>query len=105
MKIPVVTFPTTSIWVCYTKMADQGIEIVVIQDSDLGLGAQKYFHFSVEESQAGIKIAGRNINICVGPGKSNLPLELRRKAGRILQTRILDWVAMIFSRGSSRSRD
>ena len=47
MKIPVVTFPTTSIWVCYTKMADQGIEIVVIQDSDLGLGAQKYFHFSV----------------------------------------------------------
>ena len=47
MKISVVTLPTTSIWVCYTKMEDQGIEIVIIQDSDLGLGAQKYFHFSV----------------------------------------------------------
>ena len=47
IKIPVITPPTTSNWVCYTKMADQGIEILIIQDSDLELGTQEYFQFSV----------------------------------------------------------
>ena len=47
IKSPVVTPPTTSNWVCYNKMADQGIEILIIQDSDLELGTQKYFQFSV----------------------------------------------------------
>ena len=47
IKIPVVTPPTTSNWVCYTKMADQEIEILIIQDSYLGLGIQEYFQFSV----------------------------------------------------------
>ena len=47
IKIPVITPPTTSNWVCYTKMADQGIEILIIQDSDLELGTQKYFQFSI----------------------------------------------------------
>ena len=47
IKIPVITPPATSNWVCYTKMADQGIEILIIQDSDLGLGTQKCFQFSV----------------------------------------------------------
>ena len=47
IKIPVVTPPTTSNWVCYTKMADQGTEILIIQDSDPELGTQKYFWFSV----------------------------------------------------------
>ena len=47
IKIPVITPPTISNWVCYTKMADQGIEILIIQDSDLGLGTQEYFQFSV----------------------------------------------------------
>ena len=44
---PVVTPSTTSNYVYYTKMADQGIEILIIQDSDLGLGTQKYFQFRV----------------------------------------------------------
>ena len=43
IKIPVIIPPITSNWVCYTKMADQGIEILIIQDSDLGLGTQEYF--------------------------------------------------------------
>ena len=47
IKIPVITPPATSNWVCYTKMADQGIEILIIQDSDLELGAQEYFQFTV----------------------------------------------------------
>ena len=47
IKISVVTPPTTSNWACYTKMADQGIEILIIQDSDLGLETQKYLKFSV----------------------------------------------------------
>ena len=47
IKIPVVTPPTTSNWVCYTKMADQQIEVLIIQDSDLGLGTQECFQFSV----------------------------------------------------------
>ena len=47
IKIPVITPPTTSNWVCYTKMADQGIEILIIQDSDLELGTQEYFQLSV----------------------------------------------------------
>ena len=46
-KIPVIPPPATSNWVCYTKMADQGIEILIIQGSDLGLGTQEYFQFSV----------------------------------------------------------
>ena len=44
---PVVTPSTTSNYVYYTKMADQGTEILIIQDSDLGLGTQKYFQFRV----------------------------------------------------------
>ena len=47
IKIPVITPPTTSNLVCYTKMADQGTEILIIQDSDLGLGTQEYFQFNV----------------------------------------------------------
>ena len=47
VKIPVITPPTTSNWICYTKMADQGTEILIIQDSDLELGTQKYFQFGV----------------------------------------------------------
>ena len=47
IKIPVITPPTTFNWVCYTKTADQGIEILIIQDSDLELGTQEYFQFSV----------------------------------------------------------
>ena len=46
IKILFVT-PTISNWVCYTKMADRGIEVLIIQDSDLGLGTQEYFQFSV----------------------------------------------------------
>ena len=46
-KIPTVTPPTTSNWVSYTKMADQGIEILIIEDSDIGLGTQEHFQFSV----------------------------------------------------------
>ena len=47
IKIPAIIPPTTSNWVCYTKMADQEIEILIIQDSDLGLGTQEYFQFRV----------------------------------------------------------
>ena len=47
IKIPVIFPPATSNWVCYNKMADQGIEILIIQDSDLELAAQEYFPFSV----------------------------------------------------------
>ena len=39
-KIPVIPPPATSNWVCYTKMADQGIEILLIKDSDLELGTR-----------------------------------------------------------------
>ena len=46
VKIPVIT-PIPSSWVCYTKMGDQEIEILIIQNLDLGLGTQKYFQFSV----------------------------------------------------------
>ena len=46
-KIPVIPPPATTNWVCYNKMADQGIEILIIQGSDLGLGTQEYFQFSV----------------------------------------------------------
>ena len=46
-QVPIITPPTTSNWVCYIKMADQGIEILIIQDSDLELRTQKYFQFSV----------------------------------------------------------
>ena len=46
-KIPDIPPPATSNWVCYTKIADQGIEILIIQGSDLGLGTQEYFQFSV----------------------------------------------------------
>ena len=47
IKIPVIPPPATSNWVRYNKMADQGIEILIIQGSDLGLGTQEYFQFSV----------------------------------------------------------
>ena len=47
IKILVITPPTTSDWVCYIKMADKGTEILIKQDSDLGLGTQTYFQFSV----------------------------------------------------------
>ena len=47
IKIPVFPPPATSNWVCYNKMADQGIEILNIQGSDLGLGTQEYSQFSV----------------------------------------------------------
>ena len=46
-QVPIITPPTTSNWVCYIKMADQGIEILIIQDSDPEVGTQKYFQFSV----------------------------------------------------------
>ena len=47
IKIPVIPPPATTNWVCYNKMADQGIEILIIQGSDLGLRTQEYFQFSV----------------------------------------------------------
>ena len=47
IKILVITPPTTSDWVCYIKMADQGTEILIKQDSDPGLETQTYFQFSV----------------------------------------------------------
>ena len=47
MSIPVIPPPVTTNWVCYNKMADQGIKILIIQSSDLGLGTQEYFQFSV----------------------------------------------------------
>ena len=47
IKIPVIPPPATTNWVCDNKMADQGIEILIIQGSDLGLGTQEYFQFSV----------------------------------------------------------
>ena len=47
INIPVIPPPAISNWVCYNKMADQEIEILIIQGSDLGLGTQKYFQFSV----------------------------------------------------------
>ena len=51
--IPVITPPTTANWVCYTKMAGQGIEILIIQGSDLALGTQEYFQFSVSSPSWG----------------------------------------------------
>ena len=47
IKIWAVTPPITSSWVCYTKIGDQEIDILNIQNSDLGLGNQNYFQFSV----------------------------------------------------------
>ena len=47
IKTPVIPFPATTNWVCYNKMADQGIEILIVQGSDLRLGTQKYSQFSV----------------------------------------------------------
>ena len=47
IKTPVIPSPATTNWVCYNKMADQGIEILIIQGSDLGLGTQEYFQFSL----------------------------------------------------------
>ena len=41
IKTPVIPSPATTNWVCYNKMADQGIEILIIQGSDLRLGTQK----------------------------------------------------------------
>ena len=46
IKIPVISPPAAN-WVRYNKTADQGIEILIIQGSDLGLGTQEYFQFSV----------------------------------------------------------
>ena len=39
-KFQLSLLPITSNRFCYTKMADQGIEILFIQDSDLELGTQ-----------------------------------------------------------------
>ena len=47
IKIPVATLPTTSNWVGFTKMTDKEIEILIIKDSDPGLGTQEYFQFGV----------------------------------------------------------
>ena len=47
IKTPVIPSPATTNWVCYNKMADQGIEILIIQGLDLRLGTQEYFQFSV----------------------------------------------------------
>ena len=41
-KVAVVTSPTTSNWILCTKLVDQGIEILINQDSDPGLGTQIY---------------------------------------------------------------
>ena len=44
IKITVILPPATTNWVCYNKMDwSQGIEILIIQGSDLGLGTQQYF--------------------------------------------------------------
>lgn len=53
IKILVISPPTTSDWVCYIKMADQGTEILIKQDSDPGLGTQIYFQFSVYSPNGG----------------------------------------------------
>ena len=50
IKIPVVTPPTTFNWVSYTNMADQGIEVLIKEDSDLGLATQKNLQFRVYAS-------------------------------------------------------
>ena len=47
IETPIIPPPATTNWVCYNKMADQEIEILIIQGSDLGLGTQEYFQFSV----------------------------------------------------------
>ena len=47
IKTPVIPSPATTNWVGYNKMADQGIEILIIQGSNLGLRTQEYFQFSV----------------------------------------------------------
>ena len=46
-KTPVIPPPATTNWVCYNKIADEEIEILIIQGSDIGLGTQEYFQFSV----------------------------------------------------------
>ena len=53
IKIPVIPPPASTNWVCYNNMADQGIEILIIQGSDLGLGTQDYFQFSVSSPSWG----------------------------------------------------
>ena len=50
IKTPVIPSPATTNWVGYNKMADQGIEILIIQGSDLRLGTQEYFQLSVSSS-------------------------------------------------------
>ena len=52
VKIPVIT-PIPSSWVCYNKIADEEIEILIIQGSDLGLVTQEYFQFSVSSPSWG----------------------------------------------------
>ena len=47
IETPVIPPSATTNWVCYNKMADPGIEILIIQGSDLGLGTQEYFQLSV----------------------------------------------------------
>ena len=67
IKIPVIPPPATTNWVCYNKIADQGIEILIIQGSDLGLGTQKYFQFSVYSPSWGSPMPhfGRNLSVIV----------------------------------------
>lgn len=47
IKVPIVIPSTTCNWVCDTKMADQGTELLIIQDSDPRLGTQEYFQIRV----------------------------------------------------------
>ena len=43
IKTPVIPPPATTNGVCYNKMADQEIEILIIQGSDIRFGTQEYF--------------------------------------------------------------
>ena len=85
IKIPVIPPPATSNWICYNKMADQGIEILIIQGSDLWLGTQEYFQFSVSSPSWGSPmphLTGRN---------------------PAAQQALISWLSMHWSRDCSRT--
>ena len=58
----------------------------------------------LDEAQAGIKIA-RKVKVKVAQSYSTLCNPMDYTVHGILQTRILEWVAFPFSRGSSQLRD
>ena len=63
----VFTLPTTSNWVWYNKIADEGIEILIIEDSHPKLGTYKYFQsVSILQIKEGIWpiLAGSEQSCC-----------------------------------------